>query len=250
MCVLSTNTRGRFAQRRNFTAGAPEWRRLRLSIGEGGQKKIVQKGSVRVDRKWYNKNGKNGLIFELREHLFIQIVQSSTSYSFFWTSTQSLSCSIQRVTLRTGRDLRGGCGEITTDCSFNLALVNEQIVKLNTVITIDERRFSRRTGKSQHPKHVIIVNASVFWWQSKIQSALPCLTRALPQCRVLFLIIDPRSAHSHRKLYRSGSCHNAWFLGLTALVICRAVLLAWVFPCRLKTNLVLVVPNMRSITAP
>src|SRR5712692_7496877 len=29
-------------------------------------KKIVQKGSVRVDRKWYNKNGKNGLIFEFR----------------------------------------------------------------------------------------------------------------------------------------------------------------------------------------
>src|SRR5258708_10589693 len=59
---FSTNTSGRFAQRRNFTAGAPEWRRFRLSIGEGAQKKIVQKGSVRVDRKWYNKNGKNGLI--------------------------------------------------------------------------------------------------------------------------------------------------------------------------------------------
>src|ERR1700676_3422413 len=68
MCFLSTNTSGRFAQRRNFTAGAPEWRRFRLSIGEGAPKKIVQKGSVRVDRKWYNKNGKNGLIFELREH--------------------------------------------------------------------------------------------------------------------------------------------------------------------------------------
>src|SRR6266576_4615814 len=46
----------------------------------------------------------------------------------------------------------------------------QQIVKLNTVITIDERRFSRRTGKSQHPKHVIIANASVFSWPSKIQS--------------------------------------------------------------------------------
>src|SRR5260370_33638263 len=137
MCVLSTNTRGRFAQRRNFTAGAPEWRRFRLSIGEGAQKKIVQKGSVRVDRKWYNKNGKNGLIFELREHLFIQIVQSSTSYSFFSTSTRSLSCSIQRVTLRTGRDLRGGCGEITTDCPFNLALLTEPHVEHCTSWTFD-----------------------------------------------------------------------------------------------------------------
>src|SRR5713226_7747648 len=61
----------------------------------------------------------------------------------------------------------------------------QQIVKLNTVITIDERRFSRRTGKSQHPKHIIIANASVFSWPSKIQSTLPCLTRALPQCLVL-----------------------------------------------------------------
>ncbi len=34
MCFLSTNTRGVFAQRRAFTAGAPEWRRFRLSIGE------------------------------------------------------------------------------------------------------------------------------------------------------------------------------------------------------------------------
>ena len=71
--------------------------------------------------------------------LFIQIVQSSTSYSFFWTSTQSLSCSIQRVTLRTGRDLRGGwgCGEITTDCSFNLALLTEPHVEHCTSWTFD-----------------------------------------------------------------------------------------------------------------
>src|SRR5947209_16358033 len=69
--------------------------------------------------------------------LFIQIVQSSTSYSFFWTSTQSLSCSMQRVTLRTGRDLRGGCGEITTDCSFNLALLTEPHVEHCTSWTFD-----------------------------------------------------------------------------------------------------------------
>src|SRR6266516_7979294 len=80
----------------------------------------------------------------------------------------------------------------------------QQIVKLNTVITIDERGFSRRTGKSQHPKHVIIANASVFSWPSKIQSTLPCLTRALPQCRVLFLIID--LDHRPCRPTHTGSC--------------------------------------------
>jgi hypothetical protein len=48
---FSTNTGSLFAQRRAFTVGAPEWRRFRLSIGEGTPKKIVQKGSVQVDRK-------------------------------------------------------------------------------------------------------------------------------------------------------------------------------------------------------
>ncbi len=49
--LLSTHTSGIFAQRRAFTAGAPEWRRFRLSIGKRTPKKIVQKGSVRVDRR-------------------------------------------------------------------------------------------------------------------------------------------------------------------------------------------------------
>ena len=40
------------AQRRAFTAGVPEWwHRFRLSIGQRTPKKIVQKGSVQVDRR-------------------------------------------------------------------------------------------------------------------------------------------------------------------------------------------------------
>src|SRR5215469_16774216 len=66
----------------------------------------------------------------------------------------------------------------------------QEIVELNTVITVDQRRFSWRTGKGQHPKHIIIANTSMFSWPTQIQSLLPCLARALPQRRVLFLIID------------------------------------------------------------
>jgi hypothetical protein len=50
---------------------------------------------------------------------------------------RNYAISIQRVTLRTGRDLRGGCGEITTDCSFNLALLTEPHVEHCTSWTFD-----------------------------------------------------------------------------------------------------------------
>src|SRR6266496_4874148 len=66
----------------------------------------------------------------------------------------------------------------------------QQIVELNAMIAVDQCRFSRRTGKGQHPKHIIIANTSMFSWPTQIQSLLPCLARALPQRRVLFLIID------------------------------------------------------------
>jgi len=49
--LISAHTRGIFAQWRAFTAGAKDARRFRLSIGERTPKKIVQKGSVRVDRR-------------------------------------------------------------------------------------------------------------------------------------------------------------------------------------------------------
>src|ERR1700737_1097889 len=67
MCFLSTNTRCLFAQRRAFTAGAKDARRFRLSIGERTPKKIVQKGSVRVDRRGYNKSGKERARFRASE---------------------------------------------------------------------------------------------------------------------------------------------------------------------------------------
>jgi hypothetical protein len=70
---------------------------------------------------------------------------SEVSYSFFWTSIQSGLCSVQRVTLRTGRDLRGACGAMTTDCPFNLALLTEPHVEHCTSWTVDS---SQRAASS------------------------------------------------------------------------------------------------------
>src|SRR5437879_1569221 len=66
----------------------------------------------------------------------------------------------------------------------------QEIMELNAVIAVDQCSFSRRTGKGQHPKHIIIANTSVFSRSTQIQSTLPCLVRALSQCRMLFLVID------------------------------------------------------------
>ena len=50
---------------------------------------------------------------------------SESNLHFFLNKSHCAPCSNQRVTLRTGRNVRGGCGTITTDCPFSLALLTE-----------------------------------------------------------------------------------------------------------------------------
>jgi len=71
--------------------------------------------------------------------------QRLTTHSFFWTRAQSDSCLAHRVTLRTGRDLRGGCGAITTDDPLSLALLTDPQVGHCTASTLDS---SQRTASN------------------------------------------------------------------------------------------------------
>src|SRR6266566_5812225 len=85
-----------------------------------------------------------------------QTIIEGQTYSFLWTSTQSDPCSIQRVTLRTARTFRGGCGAITTDCPFSLALLAEPHVGHCTTSTLDSnhRAAASRIGPENEQEAV------------------------------------------------------------------------------------------------
>src|SRR5260370_32348134 len=74
-------------------------------------------------------------------HCYHQLISFIAQYySFSWTRIHSVSCCIQRVTLRTGRNVRGGCGAITTDCPFTFALLTEPHDGHCTASTVDSRQ--------------------------------------------------------------------------------------------------------------